>query len=76
MSANSTTPYGLEKIMGIAELGELILGHLDNPEDVRNVALTSKLFNHAAESQLWRTVNLMYRKPNAALPDHSRSDER
>jgi hypothetical protein len=77
MPANSAARLSIENVIGIVELGEMILGHLDNPEDIRNVALTNKLFNRAAESQLWRAVNLRYPKSSsAALPDQSRSDER
>ncbi|KAK3297814.1 uncharacterized protein B0H64DRAFT_431669 [Chaetomium fimeti] len=51
---------GAEDVVGVPELGAIILGFLEDVQDLRNAALTSKRFNRAAQFHLWAAIKLPY----------------
>ncbi|KAH6613506.1 hypothetical protein F5144DRAFT_661740 [Chaetomium tenue] len=60
MTGNLGALVSAEDVMGVLELGAHILGFLDDLEDLRNAALTSRRFNRAAHFHLWTAIRLPY----------------
>lgn len=58
---------GIYDVVGIPELGHMILGFLANDDSLRNASLVSRRFNAAARPYLWRTIKLPY----ICIPDHN-----
>lgn len=46
----------MDDVVGVTELGVLILGFLNNAADIRSASLTNKAFHRAAQFFLWRAV--------------------
>ncbi|GAB1313452.1 hypothetical protein MFIFM68171_03662 [Madurella fahalii] len=51
-------PAKVYAVLCIAEIGEMIIGFLEDRRDVYNACLTSKSFYAAARSHLWQAVDL------------------
>ncbi|KAH6851084.1 hypothetical protein B0I37DRAFT_404770 [Chaetomium sp. MPI-CAGE-AT-0009] len=60
MSENPFGPVGAEDVVGVPELGAMILGFLEDFDDLRCAALVSKRFNRAAQFHLWAAIKLPY----------------
>ncbi|EAQ86799.1 predicted protein [Chaetomium globosum CBS 148.51] len=60
MPGNLGALVTVEDVVGVLELGAHILGFLDDLEDLRNAALTSRRFNRAAQFYLWAAIKPPY----------------
>lgn len=70
MAGNLGALVTVEDVVGVLELGAHILGFLDDLEDLRNAALTTRRFNRAAKFYLWAAIKLPYLYADPRWADH------
>lgn len=57
-SATSTASVTAEDIIGILEIGCIVIGFLDKLDDMRSASLVSKRFNRATSLHIWKAVKM------------------
>jgi ABC-type uncharacterized transport system permease subunit len=71
MAMNLLKPVDVNDVVGVPELGLLILGFLDDLDDIRSARLTSKRFHQVAQVRFWRAIRLPYLLPEYHSTDQS-----